>query len=132
MTSKLEAKERENQTILLSSGKEVEIEVKIRAPEDQDELDQENVMFERIRNVGSCSAAAGSNFFHSYRKMKKIEEERLNKMEEDYQKEKEKKEFNDLRKARIMSCIQSTSRKAEKRKKKKLQRHLKNNTNSSK
>ncbi|OII75575.1 uncharacterized protein cubi_02096 [Cryptosporidium ubiquitum] len=130
MTAKIEdLNNLETEIVLLATGKKVELQIE-KAKNNEEENSEDREIFERIRNVGSCSSAAGSNFFHSYRKMKEIEEERLNKMEEDYLKEKEKKEFNIQRETRIMSYIESTSKKSQKRKKKKMQKILKKQKSS--
>ncbi|KAH8582177.1 uncharacterized protein ELE39_002919 [Cryptosporidium sp. chipmunk genotype I] len=125
MSSKTESLRNLNtEVVLLATGKKVQVQIE-KAKNNQEEDSDDKETFERIRNVGSCSSAAGSNFFHSYRKIKQIEEERLNKMEEEYLEEKEKKEFSMQRESRIMSYIESTSKKSEKRKKKKMQKVLK-------
>ncbi|KAJ1609856.1 hypothetical protein OJ253_1399 [Cryptosporidium canis] len=114
--------DRETEVVLLGDGRKVEVQV---GKEVDKEEDSDEEVLERIRNVGSCSSAASSNFFHSYRRIKQIEEERLRKMEEDYLEEKERSEFSKQREARIMSYMDSTSRKSEKRKKKKVKRGVK-------
>lgn len=119
----------ETETVLLASGKRVEVQVEKKRADEEEEHLEDREMFERIRNVASCSSAAGSSFFHSYRRIKQIEEERLNKMEEDYLREKEKMEFNKQRQVRIMSYIESTNRKSEKRRKKKMKKVLKKKHN---
>ncbi|CUV06399.1 unnamed protein product [Cryptosporidium hominis] len=131
MNSKIESLNNlDTEVVLLSTGKKVEVQkTKVKNEQEEDSVDDKET-FERIRNVGSCSSAAGSNFFHSYRKIKQIEEERLNKMEEEYLEEKEKREFSMQRESRIMSYIESTSKKSEKRKKKKMQKVLKKPKNS--
>ncbi|KAJ1608219.1 hypothetical protein OJ252_2590 [Cryptosporidium canis] len=119
----LSPRDRETEVVLLGDGQRVEVQV--RKEVDQGKGDSDEEVLERIRNVGSCSSAASSNFFHSYRRIKQIEEERLRKMEEDYLEEKERSEFSKQREARIMSYMDSTSRKSEKRKKKKMKRGVK-------
>lgn len=114
----------ETEVVLLATGKKVELQIE-KVKDNEEENSEDIETFERIRNVASCSSAAGSNFFHSYRRIRQIEEERLNKMEEDYLKEKERKEFNMQRESRIMSYIESTNKKSQKRKKKKMQKVLK-------
>ncbi|KAH8741840.1 hypothetical protein FG386_002080 [Cryptosporidium ryanae] len=110
----------DTEKILLSSGVSVDVKVEKKFEVNKEEEDERINRYSSMRNTTSSVAAAGSNFFHSYRKIRQLEEERLGRMEEEYQKETEKSEFNKQRERRILSCIESTKRKSERRKRKRL------------
>uniref|UniRef100_A0A2P2QMG2 PRKR-interacting protein 1 n=1 Tax=Rhizophora mucronata TaxID=61149 RepID=A0A2P2QMG2_RHIMU len=73
----------------------------------------------RVSNTSGSSAGAGSGDFHQYRQMRRKEQDRLARMDVDYQKRKEIAEFNMRREERIKAAEERTAKKRLKRQKKK-------------
>ncbi|KAK7390948.1 hypothetical protein VNO78_19173 [Psophocarpus tetragonolobus] len=73
----------------------------------------------RVSNTSGSSAGSGSGDFHQYRQMRRKEQDRLARMEVDYQKRKELAEFNLRREERIKAAEERTAKKRAKRQKKK-------------
>ncbi|MED6144624.1 hypothetical protein PIB30_017357 [Stylosanthes scabra] len=73
----------------------------------------------RVSNTSGSSAGSGSGDFHQYRQMRRKEQDRLARMEVDYQKRKELAEFNMRREERLKAAEERTAKKRAKRQKKK-------------
>ncbi|KAF7811024.1 PRKR-interacting protein 1 [Senna tora] len=73
----------------------------------------------RVSNTSGSSAGSGSGDFHQYRQMRRKEQDRLARMEVDYQKRKEVAEFNLRREERMKAAEERTAKKRLKRQKKK-------------
>ncbi|MED6172282.1 hypothetical protein PIB30_048644 [Stylosanthes scabra] len=76
----------------------------------------------RVSNTSGSSAGSGSGDFHQYRQMRRKEQDRLARMEVDYQKRKEVAEFNMRREERLKAAEERTAKKRAKRQKKKQRR----------
>ncbi|KAI4298506.1 hypothetical protein L6164_032056 [Bauhinia variegata] len=73
----------------------------------------------RVSNTSGSSAGSGSGDFHQYRQMRRKEQDRVARMEADYQKRKELAEFNMRREERLKAAEERTAKKRLKRQKKK-------------
>ncbi|XWS39905.1 hypothetical protein CRYUN_Cryun18bG0094800 [Craigia yunnanensis] len=73
----------------------------------------------RVSNTSGSSAGSGSGDFHQYRQMRRREQDRLARMDADYQKRKELAEFNMRREERLKAAEERTAKKRLKRQKKK-------------
>ncbi|KAL8129225.1 hypothetical protein V2J09_018380 [Rumex salicifolius] len=73
----------------------------------------------RVSNTSGSSAGSGSGDFHQYRQMRRKEQDRLARMEVDYQKRKEAAEFIMRREERLKAAEERTAKKRQKRQKKK-------------
>lgn len=73
----------------------------------------------RVSNTSGSSAGSGSGDFHQYRQMRRKEQDRLARMEVDYQRRKEVAEFNMRREERLKAAEERTAKKRLKRQKKK-------------
>ncbi|CAN0878885.1 PRKR-interacting protein 1 [Linum grandiflorum] len=73
----------------------------------------------RVSNTSGSSAGAGSGDFHQYRQMRRKEQDRLTRMDVDYQRRKEVAEFNMRREERLKAAEERTAKKRSKRQKKK-------------
>ncbi|KAL1296063.1 hypothetical protein HN51_056832 [Arachis hypogaea] len=73
----------------------------------------------RVSNTSGSSAGSGSGDFHQYRQMRRKEQDRLARMEVDYQKRKELTEFKMRREERLKAAEERTAKKRAKRQKKK-------------
>nr|ACU23322.1 unknown [Glycine max] len=73
----------------------------------------------RVSNTSGSSAGSGSGDFHQYRQMGRKEQDRLARMEVDYQKRKEVAEFNLRREERLKAAEERTAKKRARRQKKK-------------
>ncbi|XP_020207072.1 PRKR-interacting protein 1 [Cajanus cajan] len=73
----------------------------------------------RVSNTSGSSAGSGSGDFHQYRQMRRKEQDRLARMEVDYQRRKEVAEFNLRREERLKAAEERTAKKRAKRQKKK-------------
>ncbi|KAB2091575.1 PRKR-interacting 1 [Gossypium arboreum] len=73
----------------------------------------------RVSNTSGSSAGSGSGDFHQYRQMRRKEQDRLARMDVDYQKRKEIAEFNMRREERLKAAEERTAKKRLKRQKKK-------------
>ncbi|XVF67512.1 hypothetical protein PTKIN_Ptkin10aG0127100 [Pterospermum kingtungense] len=73
----------------------------------------------RVNNTSGSSAGSGSGDFHQYRQMRRKEQDRLARMDVDYQKRKELAEFNMRKEERLKAAEDRTAKKRLKRQKKK-------------
>ncbi|XP_058738781.1 uncharacterized protein LOC131610757 [Vicia villosa] len=73
----------------------------------------------RVSNTSGSSAGSGSGDFHQYRQMRRKEQDRLARMDVDYQRRKEVAEFNMRREERLKAAEERTAKKRAKRQKKK-------------
>ncbi|XP_052205997.1 uncharacterized protein LOC127810484 [Diospyros lotus] len=73
----------------------------------------------RVSNTSGSSAGSGSGDFHQYRQMRRKEQDRLTRMDADYQRRKETAEFNVRREERMRAAEERTAKKRLKRQKKK-------------
>ncbi|CAA6670581.1 unnamed protein product [Spirodela intermedia] len=73
----------------------------------------------RVSNTSGSSAGAGSGDFHQYRQMRRREQDRLARMDVDYQRRKELAEFNMRREERMKAAEERTAKKRQKRQKRK-------------
>lgn len=81
----------------------------------------------RVSNTSGSSAGSGSGDFHQYRQMRRREQDRLMRMDADYQRRKELAEFNIRREERLKAAEERTAKKRAKRQKKKLKKKEKSN-----
>ncbi|GMY38534.1 isoform 2 of prkr-interacting protein 1 [Fagus crenata] len=72
----------------------------------------------RVSNTSGSSAGSGSGDFHQYRQMRRKEQDRLARMDADYQRRKELAEFNMRREERVKAAEERTAKKRSKRQKK--------------
>ncbi|KAJ9551904.1 hypothetical protein OSB04_015949 [Centaurea solstitialis] len=79
----------------------------------------------RVNNTSGSSAGSGSGDFHQYRQMRRKEQDRLARMDVDYQKRKEVAEFNKRREERLKATEERTAKKRLKRQKKKQKKQEK-------
>ncbi|XP_065871422.1 uncharacterized protein [Euphorbia lathyris] len=73
----------------------------------------------RVSNTSGSSAGSGSGDFHQYRQMRRKEQDRLARMDADYQKRKQVAEFSMRREERLKAAEERTAKKRLKRQKKK-------------
>lgn len=73
----------------------------------------------RVSNTSGSSAGSGSGDFHQYRQMRRKEQDRLARMDVDFQRRKEVAEFNMRREERLKAAEERTAKKRMKRQKKK-------------
>ncbi|KAA8537043.1 hypothetical protein F0562_029521 [Nyssa sinensis] len=83
----------------------------------------------RVSNTSGSSAGSGSGDFHQYRQMRRKEQDRLSRMDVDYQKRKEVAEFNMRREERMKAAEERTAKKRLKRQKKKQRKKEKKSDN---
>ncbi|KAF3643329.1 PRKR-interacting protein 1 [Capsicum annuum] len=83
----------------------------------------------RVSNTSGSSAGSGSGDFHQYRQMRRREQDRLARMDVDYQKRKEIAEFHLRREEKLKAAEERTAKKRAKRQKKK-QRKKEKKSNS--
>ncbi|KAM0942749.1 putative PRKR-interacting protein [Dioscorea sansibarensis] len=76
----------------------------------------------RVSNTSGSSAGSGSGDFHQYRQMRRKEQDRLARMDVDYQRRKQLAEFNLRREERLKASEERTAKKRLKRQKKKQKR----------
>ncbi|CAI9108270.1 OLC1v1007839C1 [Oldenlandia corymbosa var. corymbosa] len=84
----------------------------------------------RVSNTSGSSAGSGSGDFHQYRQMRRKEQDRLARMEVDYQKRKETVEFHMRREERLKAAEERTAKKRLKRQKKKQRKKGRKNESS--
>lgn len=77
--------------VRLSTGISVEVPRKRPAPQESNESSHR--LMEKVNNVWGSTAGAGSDFFHTYRKHRATEMQRLKQLDEEYEDEKEAEEF---------------------------------------
>uniref|UniRef100_A0ACD5U6X8 Uncharacterized protein n=1 Tax=Avena sativa TaxID=4498 RepID=A0ACD5U6X8_AVESA len=85
----------------------------------------------RVSNTSGSSAGSGSGDFHQYRQMRRREQDRITRMESDYEKRKQVAEFNLRREERLKASEERTSKKRLKRQKKKQRKKEKQTKTSS-
>ncbi|XP_020266102.1 PRKR-interacting protein 1, partial [Asparagus officinalis] len=73
----------------------------------------------KVSNTSGSSAGSGSGDFHQYRQMRRKEQDRVARMDADYQRRKEIAEFNMRREERMKAAEERTAKKRLKRQKKK-------------
>ncbi|KAL9404552.1 hypothetical protein Peur_001524 [Populus x canadensis] len=73
----------------------------------------------RVSNTSGSSAGSGSGDFHQYRQMRRREQDRLARMDADYQRRKELAEFTMRREQRMKAAEEQTEKKRLKRQRKK-------------
>jgi len=96
--------------------------VKLREDEEDLEVKLRRIMENvpvRVSNTSGSSAGSGSGDFHQYRQMRRREQDRLARMDADYQKRKEMAEFELRREERLKAAEERTAKKRLKRQKKK-------------
>lgn len=79
----------------------------------------------RVSNTSGSSAGSGSGDFHQYRQMRRREQDRLARMDADYQKRKVVAEFNLRREEKLKAAEERTAKKRAKRQKKKQRKREK-------
>lgn len=79
----------------------------------------------RVNNTSGSSAGSGSGDFHQYRQMRRKEQDRLARMDADYQKRQELAEFNKRREERVKAAEERTAKNRLKRQKKKQRKKVK-------
>ncbi|KAK1418237.1 hypothetical protein QVD17_27380 [Tagetes erecta] len=79
----------------------------------------------RVNNTSGSSAGSGSGDFHQYRQMRRKEQDRLARMDIDFQKRKQVAEFNKRREERLKAAEERTAKKRLKRQKKKQKKQEK-------
>ncbi|KAF0891149.1 hypothetical protein E2562_005216 [Oryza meyeriana var. granulata] len=96
--------------------------VKLREDEEDLEVKLRRIMENvpvRVSNTSGSSAGSGSGDFHQYRQMRRREQDRLARMDADYQKRKEMAVFELRREERLKAAEERTAKKRLKRQKKK-------------
>ncbi|XP_062193691.1 uncharacterized protein LOC133897128 [Phragmites australis] len=96
--------------------------VKLREDEEDLEVKLRRIMENvpvRVSNTSGSSAGSGSGDFHQYRQMRRREQDRLSRMDADYQKRKEMAEFELRREERLKAAEERTAKKRLKRQKRK-------------
>ncbi|WVZ55404.1 LOW QUALITY PROTEIN: hypothetical protein U9M48_006065, partial [Paspalum notatum var. saurae] len=96
--------------------------VKLREDEEDLEVKLRRIMENvpvRVSNTSGSSAGSGSGDFHQYRQMRRREQDRLARMDADYQRRKEIAEFELRREERLKAAEERTAKKRLKRQKKK-------------
>ncbi|BAF24474.1 uncharacterized protein [Oryza sativa Japonica Group] len=96
--------------------------VKLREDEEDLEVKLRRIMENvpvRVSNTSGSSAGSGSGDFHQYRQMRRREQDRLARMDADYQKRKQMAEFELRREERLKEAEERTAKKRLKRQKKK-------------
>ncbi|KAL1564503.1 PRKR-interacting protein 1-like [Salvia divinorum] len=76
----------------------------------------------RVSNTSGSSAGSGSGDFHQYRQMRRKEQDRLARMDADFQKRRQITEFAQRREERLKAAEERTAKKRLKRLKKKLKK----------
>ncbi|KAF3326046.1 PRKR-interacting protein 1 [Carex littledalei] len=82
----------------------------------------------RVSNTSGSSAGSGSGDFHQYRQMRRKEQDRVTRMETDYEKRLEIAEYNLRREERLKAAEERTAKKRQKRQKKKERKKEKKKT----
>ncbi|KAI3972161.1 hypothetical protein MKW92_051193 [Papaver armeniacum] len=98
-------------------GNAIDIEIKLRRI-----LEQVPV---RVSNTSGSSAGSGSGDFHQYRQMRRKEQDRLARMQVDYDKRKELSDFMIRKEERMKATEERTAKKRLKRQKKKMKKQSK-------
>ncbi|KAI3923992.1 hypothetical protein MKW92_031614 [Papaver armeniacum] len=79
----------------------------------------------RVSNTSGSSAGSGSGDFHQYRQMRRKEQDRLARMQVDYDKRKELSDFMIRKEERMKATEERTAKKRLKRQKKKMKKQSK-------
>ncbi|EES15636.1 hypothetical protein BDA96_08G031700 [Sorghum bicolor] len=96
--------------------------VKLREDEEELEVKLRRIMENapvRVSNTSGSSAGSGSGDFHQYRQMRRREQDRIARMDADYQKRKEMAEYELRRVERLKAAEERTAKKRLKRQKQK-------------
>eukprot|EP00850_Spirogloea_muscicola_P016177 SM000129S26164 [mRNA] locus=s129:317771:318783:- [translate_table: standard] len=96
---------------------EEDLEVKLRRITDE--------VPTRVQNTSGSSAGSGSGDFHQYRQMRRHEQDRLMRMEVDYQRRKEAADFEARREEMLRATEERTAKRRAKRLKKKAKKKAK-------
>ncbi|XP_056867224.1 uncharacterized protein LOC130512844, partial [Raphanus sativus] len=80
---------------------------------------------DRVSNTSGSSAGSGSGDFHQYLQMRRREQDRLIRMDIDYNKRLQMAEFNIRREERLKAAEEKTSKKRLRRQKKKQKKQVK-------
>ncbi|CEM12728.1 unnamed protein product [Vitrella brassicaformis CCMP3155] len=80
---------------------------------------EQRVEIEKVNNVWGSTAGAGSDFFHVYRKHRRIEMDRLKKMDEDWEAQQETEEMLKRKQDRERAAETERRKKAQRRHKRK-------------
>ncbi|KAF7097665.1 hypothetical protein CFC21_099461 [Triticum aestivum] len=110
------------QLVLVEGGGKSSGGVKLREDEEDLEVKLRRIMENvpvRVSNTSGSSAGSGSGDFHQYRQMRRREQDRITRMERDYEKRKQVAEFNLRREERLKAAEERTAKKRLKRQKKK-------------
>ena len=116
------------QLVLVEGGGKSSGGVKLREDEEDLEVKLRRIMENvpvRVSNTSGSSAGSGSGDFHQYRQMRRREQDRITRMETDYEKRKQVAEFNLRRDERLKAAEERTSKKRLKRQKKKQRKNEK-------
>uniref|UniRef100_A0A0E0LY69 PRKR-interacting protein 1 n=1 Tax=Oryza punctata TaxID=4537 RepID=A0A0E0LY69_ORYPU len=108
--------------------------VKLREDEEDLEVKLRRIMENvpvRVSNTSGSSAGSGSGDFHQYRQMRRREQDRLARMDADYQKRKQMAEFELRREERLKEAEERTAKKRLKRQKKKQRKKEKKRAKTS-
>uniref|UniRef100_A0A0E0AZ89 PRKR-interacting protein 1 n=1 Tax=Oryza glumipatula TaxID=40148 RepID=A0A0E0AZ89_9ORYZ len=108
--------------------------VKLREDEEDLEVKLRRIMENvpvRVSNTSGSSAGSGSGDFHQYRQMRRREQDRLARMDADYQKRKHMAEFELRREERLKEAEERTAKKRLKRQKKKQRKKEKKRAKTS-
>lgn len=79
----------------------------------------------RVSNTSGSSAGSGSGDFHQYRQMRRKEQDRIARMDADFQRRKELAEYSMRREERLKAAEERTAKKRLKRQKKKQRKREK-------
>ncbi|KAM3213868.1 hypothetical protein ACQJBY_066355 [Aegilops geniculata] len=85
------------QLVLVEGGGKSSGGVKLREDEEDLEVKLRRIMENvpvRVSNTSGSSAGSGSGDFHQYRQMRRREQDRITRMESDYEKRKQVAKFN--------------------------------------
>ncbi|KAE8777615.1 hypothetical protein D1007_49586 [Hordeum vulgare] len=110
------------QLVLVEGGGKSSGGVKLREDEEDLEVKLRRIMENvpvRVSNTSGSSAGSGSGDFHQYRQMRRREQDRITRMESDYERRKQVAEFNLRREERLKAAEERTAKKRLKRQKKK-------------
>ncbi|CAM8937720.1 unnamed protein product [Rhodiola kirilowii] len=117
------SKETKTLAIPVGSTALVEYTPPVIQPEDEDlEVKLRRIIDNvpvRVSNTSGSSAGSGSGDFHQYRQMRRKEQDRLSRMDVDYQRRKEEADFFKRREERLKAAEERTAKKRLKRQKKK-------------
>ncbi|TKW32065.1 hypothetical protein SEVIR_2G146000v4 [Setaria viridis] len=107
--------------------------VKLREDEEDLEVKLRRIMENvpvRVSNTSGSSAGSGSGDFHQYRQMRRREQDRLARMDADYQKRKEMALFEMRKEERLKAAEERTAKKRLKRQKKQRKKEKRTKTSN--